>query len=147
MSLTTGRRLNHQSFTPLPLPQDSINGVHCLALRNTKSIDIQDRDQPPFLESEDRKNYDEDDSTYAPSDEDISNNDYESDNNQNNHDNLNPPSDQEMAHQPTGVTMQNENAGVHQKRKIQECPKMQACTHHRVGTMILKMTPLSKWEI
>ena len=30
MSLTTGRRLNRQIFTPLPLPQDVINGVHRL---------------------------------------------------------------------------------------------------------------------
>ena len=40
MSLTNGRRLNCQIFTPLPLPQDVINGVHCLAQRNPKGLDI-----------------------------------------------------------------------------------------------------------
>ena len=40
MSLTTGRRMNRHSFTPLPLPQEVINGVHRLALRNPKGIDI-----------------------------------------------------------------------------------------------------------
>ena len=46
MSLTGGQRLNRKSFTPLPLPQDVINGVHRLALRNPKGLDIRDRDWP-----------------------------------------------------------------------------------------------------
>ena len=40
MSLTTGGRPNRQIFTPLPLPQDVINGIHRLALRNPKGLDI-----------------------------------------------------------------------------------------------------------
>ena len=77
MRLTTGRILNRQSFTPLPLPQDVINGIHRLARRNPKGLDIRDRDRRPFLEPEDWTNDDEDDSTYAPpSDNDSSNNEY-----------------------------------------------------------------------
>ena len=114
MRLTSGRRLNRHSFTPLPLPQDVINGVHCLARCNPKGLDIRDRDRRPILDPEEGKNNDEDDSTYAPSDNDISNNKYESEKNQQIHDNLKPPPDQEMAQQPAGVTIQNENTGVHQ---------------------------------
>ena len=40
MSLTTVRKLNCQIFTPLPLPQDVIKGVHCLAQINPKGLDI-----------------------------------------------------------------------------------------------------------
>ena len=114
MSLTTGRRLNRQSFNPLPLPQDVISGVHRLACRNQKGLDIWDRNRRPFLKPEDVINDDKDDPTYAPSDEYSNNNEYESDNNQLNHDNLNPLPDQEMTQQPAGVTIQNKNSGVHQ---------------------------------
>ena len=41
MRLTTGRILNRQSFTPLPLPQDVINSIHRLVRRNPKGLDIQ----------------------------------------------------------------------------------------------------------
>ena len=105
MSLTTGQRLNRQRFTSLPLPQDVINGVDCLASRNPKGFGIRDRDRRPFLEPEDGTNNNEDDSTYAPSDDDSSNRKYESDDNHQIHDNLNPPPDQKMEHQPTGVTI------------------------------------------
>ena len=40
MILTTGLRLNRQSFTPLPLPQDIIKSIHRLAHRNPKGLDI-----------------------------------------------------------------------------------------------------------
>ena len=112
MSLTTGLRLNRQSFTPLTLPHEVTNGVHCLAHRNPKGLDIRYRYRRPFLEPEDGTNVDEDCSTYAPSDDDSRDNEYESDDNQRNQDNLNPPPDQEMEQQPAGVTIKNENAGV-----------------------------------
>ena len=97
MSLTTGQILNCQSFTHLPLPQDFINGVRRLASRNPKGFGIRDRDRRPFLEPEDGTNTNEDDSAYAPSYDNSSENKYESDKNQQIHDNLNPPPDQEMA--------------------------------------------------
>ena len=81
MSLTTGRRLNRQVFTPLPLPQDIINGVHCLALRNPKGLDIRDMDWCLLLEPEDGANDDDDDCTYAPSDDDKNDKKDESDKN------------------------------------------------------------------
>ena len=40
ISLTTGQRLNRQSFTTLTLPQDVINGVHRLVRRNPKGVYI-----------------------------------------------------------------------------------------------------------
>ena len=94
VSLKTGRRLNRQSFTPLPLPQEIINCVHRLALRNPKGLDIRYRDRRPFLEPEYGNDDDGDNSTYALSENDSSNNEYESDNNQRNHNNLHPPPDQ-----------------------------------------------------
>ena len=63
MSLTTGRILNRQSFTPLPLPLEVINGVHRLVHRNPKGLNIRDRDWRPLLEPEDETNDDVDDST------------------------------------------------------------------------------------
>ena len=77
MNLKSGRILNRQSFTLLPVPQGVINGVHHIARRNPKRLDIGDRDQRPFLKPEDGTNNDEDDSTYAPSYEDSSDNEYE----------------------------------------------------------------------
>ena len=52
MRFTTGWRLNSQRFITLPLPQDVINGVHCLLHRNPRGLYIQDRDRHPFLEDE-----------------------------------------------------------------------------------------------
>ena len=74
MSLTTGRRLNFQILAPLPLPQDVTNVIHRLACHNPKGIDILDRDWHPFLEPEEGTDDDRDNSTYAPPDNDSSNN-------------------------------------------------------------------------
>ena len=78
---TTGWRLNSQLFIPLPLPQDVINGVHCLLHRNPRGLYIQDRDRHPFLEAEDVADDDTDNSTYAPSNKENSKNIDERDNN------------------------------------------------------------------
>ena len=97
MRLTTDWRLNRQSFTPLPLPQDVINGVYRLAHRNPRGLSIKDRDRRPFLEPEDEAENDDNNSTYDPSDDDNSNNKNESDKNESynaNNANLQPPSDQ-----------------------------------------------------
>ena len=97
MSLATSQILNRKIFTPLPLPQDVINGVHRLARHNPKGIDIRDRYRRPFLDPDDRANDDDDNSTYAPSDDNNSNNEDYSDNNQSDHDknaNLHLPPDQ-----------------------------------------------------
>ena len=68
ISPATGRRLNRQSFTPLPLPQDVINGVQILACRNTRGLDIQDRYRRLFLGDEDGARDYPYDYTYVPSD-------------------------------------------------------------------------------
>ena len=95
--------------------------------RNTKGVYIRYRDWRLFLEPEDGSNNDDNDFTYAPSNNDNGNNGDESDKNESdnyNNTNLNPPPDQKMAQGPTGVTIhnntvvhQNENSGVHQTTK------------------------------
>ena len=67
MSLATGWRLNRQSFTLLPLPQDVINSVHLIACHNTRGINIQDRDWRPSLEAEYGANNDIDNDIYSSS--------------------------------------------------------------------------------
>ena len=120
MSLTTDRILNRQSFTPLSLPQDVINGVHRLVRRNPRGLDIQDRDWRLFLEPDHGANNDDNNSTYAPSDDDNSDNknkrgDNESDSD--NNVNLNLPPNREMAQGTAGVTL-HDNAGVHQNENV-----------------------------
>jgi len=41
MSLTTGRHLNQNHWTPLPMPQDVIDRVHTLACRSKASRNLQ----------------------------------------------------------------------------------------------------------
>ena len=70
--------------------------MHRLARRNPKGLDIRYRDRRPFLEPEDGANNYDDDSTYAPSDDNNSNKEDESDNNDSDHDdnaNLHLPPD------------------------------------------------------
>ena len=127
VSLTTGQRLNCQSFTPLHFPQDVINSVRCLARRNPKGLNIRERDRRPFPEPEDGANDDDKNSTYAPSDDNNRYNKYDSDDKDSDNDNnanLHPPPAQVMAQGAAGVTIhdnagvhQNENAGVHQTTK------------------------------
>ena len=63
----TRQILNRKNFIPLPLPQEVINIMYCLAHRNTRGLEIRDRDWRSFLEAEDGANDDPGDSTYAPS--------------------------------------------------------------------------------
>ena len=86
----TRQILNRKNFIPLPLPQEVINIVYCLAHRNTRGLEIRYRYRHSFLEAEDRDDDDPGDSTYAPSkEEDRKNGDerYEKDTN------INPPPD------------------------------------------------------
>ena len=74
MSLANDRKLNCQSFTPLPLPQDVIGGVHPLARHNIRGLEILERDPRPFLKPEHGADNDDDDSTSAPLDDNNSDN-------------------------------------------------------------------------
>ena len=162
ISLTTRWRLNLKIFTLLTLPQDVINSVNFLERRNPMGLNIQDRYRRPFLEAKDGANDDPDNSTYAPPDEeDNKNGDERNDKDTN----INPPPDQEMGQRHallTGKTIGShcQNAGVHQKKRIQECKRMKECTkmkrtqdcrktqtHHRMTIITLKMNPLSKYKI
>eukprot|EP00957_Ditylum_brightwellii_P144560 11011804-Ditylum_brightwellii.AAC.1 len=90
MSLLTGRRLIHNRWTELPLPQDIIKRVNHLARRNPKGLIFSDcSGQPLMAQDEDDINNkannnpathntqegaddddDDDDSSYSPDDDD-----------------------------------------------------------------------------
>ena len=59
MSITTGRRLNLQQFTPLPLPQEVINRVHWLAFRNPIGLDVRYQYHRPYIDVANDYDYDE----------------------------------------------------------------------------------------
>jgi len=65
MSLTTGRHLNHNHWTPLLMPQEVIKHVHILACRNPLGLTFGNRHGQP--DPDDSNN--DDDSTYDPDDD------------------------------------------------------------------------------
>ena len=69
MSLTTSRCLNFKHFTPLPISQKYINGLHWLAHCNLKGFNIRDQIHRPFLVVADYDDDNNDDSTYIDTDE------------------------------------------------------------------------------
>ena len=82
--------------------------MHLLACHNPNCLEIQYRDRCPFLEPEHGDNNYDNDSNYAPSDNDKSDNKDEGDDNQSDHsdnDNLYPTPDQDMAQGHAGVTI------------------------------------------
>jgi hypothetical protein len=66
-SLTTGRRLNRNNWTDLPMPQDVIDRVHTFACRSNanRALLFAWRDGTPIADDDD----DADDTEYNPSDE------------------------------------------------------------------------------
>lgn len=66
-SLVTGRILNRNRWTEIPMPADVITRVHALARRNPRSCLFADRHQLPFVLNDDFVDED-DDSTYVPYD-------------------------------------------------------------------------------
>eukprot|EP00978_Attheya_sp_CCMP212_P031314 scaffold117901_cov29-Attheya_sp.AAC.2 len=76
--LTTGRRINRNRWTPLPMPADIINRVHMIARRSGASLGLQftDRDGNLIITPEDDDDYDsDDDESYHPSDDEDSDDD------------------------------------------------------------------------
>ena len=77
MSLATGRRINRQNATKLPMPAEVIDRVHALARRQNanRGLIFADRNGNAFINDEADHAYDDDDdSTYAPSDSEDDNN-------------------------------------------------------------------------
>jgi hypothetical protein len=72
-SLTTGRRLNRNNWTDLPMPQDVIDWVHTFAHRRNanRALLFAWRDGTPIADDDD----DTDDTEYNPSDESVSEDD------------------------------------------------------------------------
>jgi len=70
-SLTTGRVLNRNRWTTLPMPAEVIDRVHALARRSAAGLTIADRLGNPIvpLADEDDADDDDDDSDYQPPDE------------------------------------------------------------------------------
>ena len=75
-SLTTGRRINRNHWTALPMPADVINRVHILARRDKAGagVSFADRAGITFVDDDDPDASDDDDSSYNP-DEDSNNSD------------------------------------------------------------------------
>jgi len=73
LSLSTGRVLNRQSATPLPMPNEVIERVHLLARRQKANpgLVFLDRDQQPFADDQPDESDDDDDADdddYVPPD-------------------------------------------------------------------------------
>jgi hypothetical protein len=69
LSLTTGRRLNRNRWTALPMPGDAIERVHTLARRSgaARGLTFADRLGVPLVDPDDD---DDDDESYNPDDDD-----------------------------------------------------------------------------
>ena len=62
-SLSTGRILNRNRWTELPMPSDVITRIHAIARRNPRGVQFSDRYLVPFILDDDIPD-DDDDSTY-----------------------------------------------------------------------------------
>jgi hypothetical protein len=84
LSLTTGRRLNRNRWTALPMPADVIDRVHTLACRSNapRGLTFADRSGDPFLDHDDNdstdKSYDPDNDPDHEDDNSTSNDDDDS---------------------------------------------------------------------
>jgi len=69
LSLTSGRRLNRNNWTKLPMPQDVIDRVHVLGRRYPRGLTFGDRNGDAVLDDYDNVNDDDDDESYDPDDD------------------------------------------------------------------------------
>jgi hypothetical protein len=67
-SLTTGRILNRNHWTALPMPAEVITCIHALARRNPPGLHFSNRHHLPFILDMNNNNDDDDDSTFYPDD-------------------------------------------------------------------------------
>ena len=65
-SLSTGRVINRNHWTTLPMPNDVISRVHVMARRNPRGLTFADRHRTPYILANDYTDGDDDDSTYNP---------------------------------------------------------------------------------
>jgi hypothetical protein len=87
-SLASGRILNRNHWTELPMPADVIDHIHVMARRNPRGVKFSDRHLMPYVLDPNFPD-DDDDSTFAPGDEsDDDDDDEDDDDNDGNHDNL-----------------------------------------------------------
>jgi Reverse transcriptase (RNA-dependent DNA polymerase) len=68
-SLSSGRVLNRNHWTELPMPADVITRIHMMARRNPRGLKFSDRHMTPYILDPDFPD-DDDDSTFVPDDED-----------------------------------------------------------------------------
>ena len=69
-SLVTGRVINRNRWTEIPMPADVITRVHALARRNPRGCTFSNRHLVPFVLDDDFVD-DDDDSTYVPEDAEL----------------------------------------------------------------------------
>jgi Reverse transcriptase (RNA-dependent DNA polymerase) len=87
-SLATGRILNRNHWTELPMPADVIDRIHVMARRNPRGVKFSDRHLMPYVLDPNFPD-DDDDSTFAPDDEsDDDDDDEDDDNDDGNHGNF-----------------------------------------------------------
>jgi Reverse transcriptase (RNA-dependent DNA polymerase)/Zinc knuckle len=67
-SLASGRVLNRNHWTELPMPSDVIDRIHIMARRNPRGVKFSDRHLMPYVLDPDFPD-DDDDSTFAPGNE------------------------------------------------------------------------------
>jgi hypothetical protein len=84
-SLNTGRVLNRNHWTELPMPADVITRIHALARRNPGGMKFSNRDRAAYILDEDYDDSDDDDEDYTPPD-DEDNDDSDDDSNDENND-------------------------------------------------------------
>ena len=68
-SLDTGRVLNRNRWTELPMPADVVTRIHTLARRNPRGMKFSNRHHVPFVLDPDSDEIDDDDSTFVPDDD------------------------------------------------------------------------------
>jgi hypothetical protein len=66
-SLATGRVINRNRWTEVPMPAETITRIHLLSRRNPRGMIFSNRDRVPFILDDDFVDED-DDSTYVPDD-------------------------------------------------------------------------------
>eukprot|EP00978_Attheya_sp_CCMP212_P032304 scaffold125490_cov35-Attheya_sp.AAC.1 len=79
-SLSSGRRINRNRWTPLPMPADVIDRIHALARRSGASLGLRFTDRyGNLLITPDEDYNSDDDESYHPSDDSDSNSNSDSD--------------------------------------------------------------------
>ena len=123
-SLSTGRVLNRNRWTIIPMPADVIDRVHVMARRNAQSrgLEFTDRHSAAILDEDDNEDADDDDQDYDPADDNDAS-DSDDDDSDSNGDNNSHAADNDVPVFDTGVNYDNNNDyGVQHNAEIDNDP-------------------------